>query len=104
MSVLVQNVSTKLYKDSPIIEKECINNVQKRSGNLLRAVKKATKGLAGRGKLRKFKINNKLVYLLRAKYSSSAQEHNYKTLLVKILSNHKKKQGTDAIPITEIDN
>ena len=37
--------------DITILKKECIGHVQKRMGNRLHKIKKATKGLGGRGKL-----------------------------------------------------
>lgn len=46
-----QIVKSNPYEDTSVVKKECIGHVQKRMGSRLRACKKATKGIGGKGKL-----------------------------------------------------
>ena len=58
--------------NTPVSKKECVGHVQKRMGTRLRALKKNTKGLGGRGML-----TGKLMDELQAYYGLAIWRHSY---------------------------
>lgn len=59
------------YKNFVIRKKECIDHIQKRMGTRLRALKKSTKGLGGKGKL-----TNKLIDELTIYYGLAIRQNH----------------------------